>query len=48
MNTEQAQQIAARYGIRSIPTLIVFKSGSEAKRVAGAMSAPQLVEWLTA
>lgn len=47
VNTEQAQQIAGRYGIRSIPTLIVFKSASEVKRVAGAMSAPQLVQWLT-
>lgn len=48
VNTEEAQQIAARYGIRSIPTLMVFESGNEKKRVAGAMSAPQLVQWLTA
>lgn len=47
VNTEEAQQIAARYGIRSIPTLMVFKSGTEKKRVAGAMSALQLVEWVT-
>ncbi|MFO1373964.1 MAG: thioredoxin TrxC [Agitococcus sp.] len=48
VNTEEAQQIAARYGIRSIPTLMVFESGNEKKRVAGAMSALQLVQWLTA
>jgi thioredoxin 2 len=48
VNTEEAQQIAARYGIRSIPTLMVFESGNEKKRVAGAMSALQLVEWVTA
>ena len=48
VNTEEAQQRAARYGIRSIPTLMVFESGNEKKRVAGAMSALQLVQWLTA
>ena len=48
VNTEEAQQIAARYGIRSIPTLMVFESGNEKKRVAGAMSVTQLVEWVTA
>jgi len=46
VDTEAAQDIAAHYAIRSIPTLIVFESAKESKRVAGAMSAQQLVQWL--
>jgi len=46
VDTEAAQAIAARYNIRSIPTLILFKQGQEAKRMSGAMSAQQLVQWL--
>jgi len=46
VNTEQSQQLAARYGIRSIPTLAVFKGGKEIARQAGAMQAGQLRSWL--
>jgi thioredoxin 2 len=46
VDTEAAQDIAARYHIRSIPTLIVFKEGKELKRVAGAMSSQQLIQWI--
>lgn len=46
VDTEAAQDIAARYQIRSIPTLILFKQGQEVKRVSGAMSAQQLMQWL--
>jgi thioredoxin 1 len=38
--------IAMRYGIRSIPTLILFKNGQEAKRVVGAMSKERLMSQL--
>jgi thioredoxin 1 len=37
VNTDENQQTAAQYEILSIPTLILFKDGSEAKRVIGAM-----------
>ena len=37
INTDENQQIAARFDILSIPTLILFKDGAEAKRVVGAM-----------
>ena len=37
MNTEQSQSTAAQYGIRSIPTLLIFKNGKEVSRQAGAM-----------
>lgn len=46
LNTEQHQGIAARWQIRSIPTLILFKNGKEVKRVSGAMPLPQLKQWL--
>ena len=42
LNTEDHPQIAARYGIRSIPTLILFRRGQEVERVSGALPAPQL------
>ncbi len=46
VDTEQAQQISARFNIRSIPTLAVFKNGKEIARQAGAMQAGQLLSWL--
>jgi thioredoxin 2 len=45
LDTEQAQGIAVRYGIRSIPTLILFKNGREVARQSGAMDAQGLVRW---
>lgn len=45
LDTESNQQMAAQYGIRSIPTLAVFKGGKEIARQAGAMNAQQLVQW---
>ncbi len=45
VNTEQSQQLAARFGIRSIPTLALFKGGQELARTAGAMETSQLVSW---
>ena len=45
VNTEEAQAIAARFNIRSIPTLMVFKGGREVGRQAGAMSAPDIIRW---
>ena len=48
VNTENEQQLAARYGIRSIPTLVIFKSGKEIARQAGAMDAAMLSRWIGA
>ncbi|TAJ76601.1 MAG: thioredoxin TrxC [Gallionellaceae bacterium] len=45
LNTETAQELAARYGIRSIPTLALFKGGREVARQAGAMNAAGIVQW---
>ncbi len=46
LNTEQAQRTAAQYGIRSIPTVAIFKNGREVARQAGAMDARTLTSWI--
>lgn len=46
VNTEAEQPLAARYAIRSIPTLALFRHGQEVDRLAGALPAPQLQAWL--
>ena len=46
VNTDEAQSLAQRYGIRGIPTLIVFKAGKEAARVSGALDKRSLVRWI--
>lgn len=43
VNTEQEQHLGARFGIRSIPTLILFKNAKECERVSGALSEQQLI-----
>lgn len=48
LDTEQAQGVAARFGIRSIPTMIVFRGGREVARTAGAMDARGIRSWLEA
>jgi thioredoxin 2 len=47
LNTEAAASIAGRFGIRSIPTMILFRGGREAARVSGAMDARSIQGWLT-
>ena len=46
VDTEALQQVAARFGIRSIPTMILFENGKESKRVSGAMPASQILQQL--
>ncbi|MBB1486914.1 thioredoxin TrxC [Oceanospirillum sediminis] len=46
VNTEEAQMLAAQYGIRSIPTLAIFKNGQEVARQAGVLQGPQLQAWI--
>ncbi len=45
LNTEVAQQTAAQFGIRSIPSIIMFKNGKEVSRQAGALNTPQIIQW---
>ncbi len=46
LDTDRETAVAAQYGIRSIPTLIVFRGGREIDRVSGAMGAQQIVAWI--
>jgi thioredoxin 2 len=48
LNTEETQELAARYNIRSIPTLALFKGGREIARQAGAMEVTGIVQWARA
>ena len=47
LNTEDEPAPAARFNIRSIPTLIAFRTGKEIARQSGAMDAGTLTRWLT-
>lgn len=48
LNTEEEQGLAARFGIRSIPTLAIFRQGHEVARQSGAMDAASLARWVRA
>ena len=45
LNTENEQSIAARYGIRSIPTIAIFRGGRVVAQQAGAMDLRSLTSW---
>lgn len=45
LDTEAAPDIAARYGIRSIPTMILFSGGREVARQSGALGRAQIVNF---
>lgn len=45
VDTEALPEVAARFGIRSIPTLILFQGGREVARQAGAMDAASIERW---
>ena len=47
VNTEQAPSLAQRFGIRSIPTLMVLRNGQEVARQAGALDQRRLEQWLS-
>ncbi len=44
LDVDQNQQIAVKYGVMSIPTLIVFKNGQEVKRMVGYQGKQALVD----
>ncbi|ASP38904.1 thiol reductase thioredoxin [Bacterioplanes sanyensis] len=46
VNTEHTPATSQRFAIRSIPTLILFHQGREVDRLAGALPAPQLQQWI--
>ena len=48
VNTDVEQALGAQFGIRSIPTMALFKHGREAARQAGAMGASDILRWVQA
>lgn len=46
LNTEAEPLVGESWAIRSIPTLLLFKNGSEINRVSGALPLPQLMQWV--
>lgn len=48
VDTDAEQALGARYAIRSIPTLALFRGGREVARQAGAMQASGIVQWVRA
>jgi thioredoxin 1 len=48
VNTDEEQDIAIKYGIRSIPTLLVFKDGEVVDQLIGAAPKAQLAEKIDA
>jgi len=48
LNTDENQNIAARYGIQGIPTLLFFKDGQEVDRIVGVTPRPIIQQKLDA
>ena len=46
VDTESEPALGARFNIRSIPTLALFRGGREVARQAGAMGANDIVRWV--
>lgn len=46
LNTDSAPDLAGQFGIRSIPTLALFKAGREVARRSGAMGKADIVRWV--
>src|SRR6201990_3330583 len=45
LNVDENPQTAQKYGIMSIPTLMVFKNGEMTSRQIGAAQRPKLEQW---
>ena len=48
VNVDEAGSVAAKFGVQSIPTLIVFKDGKPVKQFVGVQQAPTLIAALEA
>lgn len=46
VDTEASPRVSARHGVRSIPTLVLFKDGKEVARRMGVVAAQELLGWL--
>jgi thioredoxin 1 len=47
LNVDENPQTAAKYGIQSIPTLMIFKNGNMSSRQIGAAPKQKLEQWIT-
>jgi thioredoxin 1 len=47
LNVDESPNTAAKYGIMSIPTLMIFKNGEMASRQVGAAPKQKLEQWIT-
>jgi thioredoxin 2 len=48
VNTEEEQALGARFGIQSIPTVMLLRGGREVARQSGAVGAQDIVQWIRA
>ncbi len=48
LNTDDEQELAGRFGIRGIPTMILFSHGREVARQSGLMDAAGIQRWVAA
>jgi len=48
VDTEANPKASVRYGIRSIPTMILFRGGQEVARQSGAVTSADLLRWVRA
>lgn len=46
VDTEAEQMLAGRYGIQSIPTMVLFKNGRELARQSGVLRATEIIRWV--
>ena len=46
VNIDQNPMTPSKYGVRGIPTLLIFKNGEEAARQVGAMAKGKITEWI--
>ena len=44
LNVDHGKQSAAKYNIKSIPTLIIFKNGKEVKRISGVKTKDYIID----
>lgn len=45
VDIDQSSDLASRFAIRSVPTLLLLKDGKEIARTSGAMNTQQIVSW---